>query len=280
MTPSPEHTNTPVAEDRLRQVVHRLANLGQLSPLPTVNLTRRAGNDNAKVRYRPSGPVIYFDPGALDHPDELPGQASHELGHVAAPGTIITRHLVEIILAWALIAGAMFVIAIATLSTPILEVSVFIMATAGAAIAVCNPRLQREELAADRYAAELIGAEAVLVWLHAMAERHPPGPEPSWFAARLTTHPTLRRRIAELTTGSASSPHRVQRRRLPGWRKPAGAVVVTRPSARERSEWPFSPGACRWRPRPATATTASTETPFSPGPPSTPSRHPTRVTPG
>jgi Zn-dependent protease with chaperone function len=77
--------------------------------------------------------------------------------------------------------------------------------SAAAAIAICNPRLQREELAADRYAAELIGAEAVLVWLHAMAERHPPGPEPSWFAARLTTHPSLRRRIAELTTGSAPS---------------------------------------------------------------------------
>ena len=58
MTPSPEHTNTLAAEDRLRQVVHRLANLGQLSPLPTVTLTRRAANDNAKVRYRPSGPVL------------------------------------------------------------------------------------------------------------------------------------------------------------------------------------------------------------------------------
>ncbi len=206
MTPSPDpHGITLTAEETLRQVVHHLADRGRLSPPPTVTLTRRAANDNAKVRYRPSGPVIYFDPGALAHPDELPGQASHELGHVAAPATIITRHLVGIILAWTLIAGAMFVIALVTLSTPVLEVSVFIMITAAAAIAICNPRLQREELAADRYAAELIGADAVLVWLHAMAERHPPGPEPSWFAARLTTHPTLRRRIAELSAGSTPS---------------------------------------------------------------------------
>lgn len=207
MTPprDSDRITPPLTETDLSELVRRLASRGQLPP-PRVALTRRTTNDNAKVRHRRCGPVMLFDPGALARPDEIEQQAAHELGHVAAPTTIVSRHAAAIILGVGVIAALLFITAPAVPFTNVLLVLTALVVSGDfLAITLWNPRLQRDELAADAFAASLVGTEPVLHWLRAMADRHPPRPEPSPFGLRLTTHPSQPRRIAALRAAGATA---------------------------------------------------------------------------
>ncbi len=195
-----------VTAEQLSELVDDLATRGGL--LTHLQLTARS-NDNAKVRYRQGRPVVFVDPGALRRPDEeVTGQVAHELGHVAVPPSRLARHPFLLLFMWTALLLSLLVLAVAGVPYSFVAAAIAngVSVVAGAALFAHS---QRSELAADRFAVELVGAAPVLAWLHASAQRHPDTKAPRFLGPywhRADTHPTWRRRIDAITGSVEARP--------------------------------------------------------------------------
>lgn len=181
----------------VRAIVDELVERGRLS---RPQLVVSCAGGVARLEGRRGGICLRVDPALLEAPTAVQrGVLAHEIAHLALEHRQRARRRAAVLVG---LLGAVGVLGLAVGTTAPQRIQLALVA-AGTVFLAGRPLVargsRRDELAADRYAVELLGerdaALRALAW-----QRQRGGPEDDWWCARhAATHPSLAERTAALS---------------------------------------------------------------------------------